>query len=268
MTDFHAILLAVQALFAALFGLAFGSFGTVLATRLVAGESIAGDGSHCRSCGAPLTWRQNIPLLSWLIQRGRCSKCHTAISVGYPLSEAVTALLFVVTVGHSITLVTVAMAGLAVATAPLIWADLKTHRLPNGITYSLAAWGFLASLASWPLDGIPNRLVDSLTWGIVPAVAMFALNLISRGGMGMGDVKLSLGLGLILTLDSLQALATAFVVAFAVAAVVSIFSLLGKKTSMKSALPFGPYLLLGAWVSYLLGPTLQALITSPWAVTF
>jgi len=267
MTSFDSTLGVLQGVFAALFGLVFGSFGTVLATRMIAGESIAGDGSHCRSCGATLTWRQNIPVLSWLIQRGKCSKCKEPISVAYPLTEVTTALLFVATVGTQLSVPSIAMAGLAVVTAPLIWTDLKTHRLPNPITYGFALFAIACALASVATDGNAHRLVDALTWGLVPAAAMFTLNLISRGGMGMGDVKLSLGLGITLTLQSSGAMAAGFIVAFVIAAVVSAVSLAFRRTSMKSAIPFGPYLLLGAWISYLLGPTLQTLITSPWALT-
>lgn len=268
MTSFDSTLGVLQGVFAALFGLAFGSFGTVLATRMIAGESISRDGSHCRDCGAPLTWRQNIPVLSWMIQRGKCSECKEPISVAYPLTEVTTALLFVATVGTRLSVESIGMTGLAVVTAPLIWTDLKTHRLPNPMTYGFTLFAIACALASLASDGNTQRLTDALTWGLVPAAAMFALNLISRGGMGMGDVKLSLGLGITLALQSTAAMAAGFIVAFVLAAIVSAVSLAFRRTSMKSAIPFGPYLLLGAWVSYLLGPTLQVLITSPWALTF
>ena len=266
--SYDTALMLIQALFAAIFGLAFGSFGTVLATRLISDESISKEPSHCRGCGTPLTWRQNIPLFSWLVQRGKCAQCGEKISIAYPLCEATTALLFVGTVGQSLSIESIAMAGLAVVTAPMIWTDLKTHRLPNAMTYGLALFGALTALATVILDGNPTRLVTAFTWGLVPAAAMFLLNLVSRGGMGMGDVKLSLGLGLILSIQSTAAMSTAFILAFAVAAIVAALTLALRKTSLKAAIPFGPYLLLGSWVSYLVGTTLQAFITAPWAVTF
>jgi len=255
-------------IFAAIFGLVFGSFGTVLATRILQDESVAGDASHCRNCGAKLGWRQNIPVISWLIQRGRCHACSARISVYYPLTEIGTAALFVAVANQGLSLAGLALLPLAVATMPLIWTDLTVYRLPNKITYGLMLVELAFALASWVTDANPQRLLTALACGLVPAFSMLVLSLVTRGGMGLGDVKLTVGIGFALGLSSVQAVAAGLVIGFIAGAIAAIAGMVLRRYSMKSALPFGPFLLIGAWISVLAGPHLQQLLVSPWTLQF
>ena len=140
----------------AIFGLMIGSFLNVCISRLPAGESIVSPASRCPTCGKPIAWRDNIPVLGYMMLGGKCRNCHTPISLMYPAVEAVTAISFVaqgVFFGDNLPL----LASRLLFTAMLIvlfGTDLETMRLPNVITYPGIVIGLALSLflprASWP----------------------------------------------------------------------------------------------------------------------
>ncbi len=187
-------------LFTALFGLAFGSFLNVCIVRLPRGESIAQPPSHCRSCGRPLRLGDNIPLLSWLLLRGRSHCCQQPISAIYPFVEAATALLFVGCIyvfGLSPTGVCFAilcwlLLGLAVM-------DARTYLLPDWFTLSglVLGLGFRVALAPTARLAAAGYSIGSaaVLGGSLLTVALLYKLVRHRDGMGMGDVKLVAMLG-------------------------------------------------------------------------
>jgi leader peptidase (prepilin peptidase)/N-methyltransferase len=199
----------------AFLGLAFGSFLNVCIYRLPLGHSVVKPGSACPGCKRPIAFYDNIPILSWLILRGRCRHCKTKISVRYLVIEALTATLFLACYAYfGLTLVTLKYCVFAFLLLGLIFTDAETKLLPDKLTLSGLALGLAFSLivpvtdmASQFLPGILNlpfssdvsgplfSLLDSLLGAAVGASFIYgagAMYLRWRGteGMGFGDVKL------------------------------------------------------------------------------
>ncbi|MFM5904688.1 MAG: prepilin peptidase [Micrococcales bacterium] len=257
--------LSLTLILAAAFGLAFGSFATVLESRIPNGPAIWAGSSACPNCSKPIKWRHNIPVLSYLVLRGRCAQCKSKIAFKYPLIEIGTASLFVAIVLVSgLSIQSLAMAAFAVVTFPLLLIDLRLQRLPNKLTYSLMVVAAAIGVVQAVTIGNWGHFWAALMSGLIPFVAFFLLALLSRGGMGLGDVKLAGGMGFTLGLVSWQTSFGAFVIAFLLGGCAAILLLVLRKAGRKHMIPFGPYLLLGAWISYLGGPTLQSALLSLW----
>ena len=233
---------------AAAFGLVIGSFLNVVAHRLPGRMSLSMPASHCPSCEAPIKPYDNIPVLSWLLLRGRCRTCSARISARYPLVEASTAILFaaVVAVHHADTAALVLGLVLIAFLVPIALIDLDHRIIPNRLTLPAAV---LAVVLGTALD--PGGQVGRLIAGAAAGAVLGLPALISPKGMGMGDAKLVAVLGLYLG----AAVAPAFFVAFLVGTAVGI-AIIARKGMMKgrkTAVPFGPFLALGGVVGVLAG---------------
>jgi leader peptidase (prepilin peptidase)/N-methyltransferase len=229
--------------FAGVLGAIFGSFLNVVAYRLPRHESLVAPASRCPTCETPVKPYDNIPILSWLLLRGHCRSCAAPISPRYPLVEAVTAALCVgavlahrSAVGVSTSLVVILLV------VPVALIDLEHRIIPNKLTAIGAAVALLAGLAFDP-SGEPERLIAGASAGGFLLIAALAY----PGGMGMGDVKLAAVLGLLLG----RAVAPAIVVALVCGVIVGLIVIArkGARAGRKTAVPFGPFLALGALVS-------------------
>ena len=233
---------------AAAFGLVIGSFLNVVAHRLPGRMSLSMPASHCPSCEAPIKPYDNIPVLSWLLLRGRCRSCSTRISARYPLVEASTAALFaaVVAVHHADTAALVLGLVLVAFLVPIALIDLDHRIIPNRLTLPAAVLAVVLGTALDP-GGQVERLIAGAAAGLVLGLPAF----ISPKGMGMGDAKLVAVLGLYLG----AAVAPAFFVAFLVGTAVGIGIIVrkGMMKGRKTAVPFGPFLALGGIVGVLAG---------------
>lgn len=245
-------------------GLIFGSFGTVLLTRLRADESVVRPGSHCRNCNTQLAWRDNIPVLSYLLLRGKCRSCKSTISWIYPLVEISTALLFLIAyVATDQSAATLALMGLATVTPPLVLIDIEEKRLPNKLTAALVICSFLAGLIA-VANGSADSAITALKVSFLLGAVFFLIHLIFKGGLGLGDVKLVVGLGLALGLISWKAPVVSVVIAFILATIATLPSIV--RRDFKRAIPFGPFLLAGAWIAVLGGARLHQLVLSLWGI--
>ena len=233
---------------AAAFGLVIGSFLNVVAYRLPRGTSLATPRSACPGCGTPVRPYDNVPVLSWLLLRGRCRDCATPISVRYPLVEAGTALLWLAVVLVHADDVTMLVLGLVLVTllVPTALIDLDHRIIPNRLTGPAAVLAVGLGLALDPAGG-PERLIAGAAAGGFFLLAALA----HPSGMGMGDVKLAGVLGLFLGGSVAVALLVALVAGVAVGAVV--IARLGTERGRKTAVPFGPFLALGGIVALLAG---------------
>ena len=238
-------------------GLLVGSFLNVVVWRVPRGESVVSPPSACPGCGRPVRPRDNVPVLSWLLLRGRCRDCGGAISVRYPLVEAATALLFgavALLVGPSWELP--ALLYLAAVAVALSLIDLDTHRLPDAIvlpSYVVAA--ALLTLATFG-PGAPGD-AGALGRAAVGGVALFVVYLVLAvahpGGMGFGDVKLAGVLGTYLGWYGWGSLVVGFFTAFLVGGVVGLVLVLTRRANRKTSVPFGPYMFVGAAVGIAVG---------------
>ena len=232
---------------AGLFGLIVGSFLNVVAHRLPRGASLVKPRSACPQCATPVRPYDNVPVLSWLLLRGRCRDCGTSISARYPLVEAGTAALWlaVVAVHHGDTAQLALGLVLVTFLVPLALIDLERRILPNKLTGPAALAGLVLGLAL-DLGGEPERLLAAAVFGFV-----FALPAFIGGGMGMGDAKLVGVLGLYLGWHAGIALLVALVVGTAVG--LAIVARVGVSRGRKTGVPFGPFLALGGIVAVLAG---------------
>jgi leader peptidase (prepilin peptidase)/N-methyltransferase len=232
---------------AAAFGLIIGSFLNVVAFRLPARESLSHPASHCTSCNTPIKPYDNIPLLSWLLLRGRCRNCGEPISPRYPLVELATGLLWAAVVLARDDAGSIAL-GLILVTAlvPIVLIDLEHRLIPNRITGPAAVAAVVAGLAL-DIDYLPEQLIAGAAAGGFFLLAAMAY----PRGMGMGDVKLAGVMGLCLG----RAVAPAVMIALITGVVVGgiVIARLGAKVGRKTKVPFGPFLALGAVIGLFAG---------------
>ncbi len=235
------------AAFALLGGLAAGSFVTVVAHRVPRGESIVGPRSRCPGCGSQIAAYDNVPIFSWLLLRGRGRCCGEAISSRYPLAEFGLGLAYLATVlvlRHEP--VQLAM-GLVLVTAlmAVTITDLERRIIPNKILLVAAILG-VAIAAAFDPSSLPERALAAVAAGGLLFVAALAY----PRGMGLGDVKLAALMGLFLGRN----VAPALLVALIAGSVVGL-ALIAREgaAARKKAIPFGPFLALGALIGLLAG---------------
>jgi leader peptidase (prepilin peptidase)/N-methyltransferase len=225
-------------------GLAVGSFLNVVAARVPSGRSIVHPGSACPSCGTALAWYDNIPLLSYLLLGGKCRHCQARISMRYPIVEATTALLIAgcflrfgwsadAVIGSFFCAVLVAVSA----------TDLERRVIPNKIVLPAAAFVLIANTLVHPS-------VEWLAAGLGAGGFLLVAALAYPGGMGMGDVKLALLLGVALGRNVTVALAVGMVAALVPSVVLLIRH---GSAARKMGIPFGPFLAFGGVVALFFG---------------
>ena len=238
--------MTVAVALAAVMGLVVGSFLNVVIHRLPRGESLMGR-SRCPGCETQIAAYDNIPVLSWLLLRGRCRHCGMRISARYPLVEAATALLFVAVVlvedaGQDVWI------GLAFVTllVPVTLIDFDLQIIPNKLLAPGAVVG-LALVAALHPDDLVEHLIAATTAGGFLLLAVLA----HPRGMGIGDVKLAGVMGIYLG----RAVGPAMLVALVAGTVVglAVIARKGVKEGRKTRVPFGPFLALGGLVGLLAG---------------
>ncbi len=249
-------------------GLCFGSFVNMLVYRTAVRYEIFNSKfeilknkekrSFCDYCGKQLNWYENIPVFSWLIQKGKTSCCHKKLPVSYPVVELLTGFLFLVygiimaprgggaplQMGLGLIIII-----LLVFSAVFDWKYMILPDFSTGILVSsaLVLW-FSRYFGEW------NYLLSAL----VASGFLLILNLITKGeGMGMGDVKLAVFMGLFLGYPNII---VAFYVAFILGAIVGIILMIFKKAKKKSQIPFGPFLILGTLVAWIFGNNIINLV--------
>lgn len=258
----------VIAAFAGIFGLLIGSFLNVVIYRVPIGMSIVRPASACPSCGAGIHAYDNVPVVAWLALRGKCRSCSAPISARYPLVELGTGVFFFVvslplaaqlaavqpTVNAIASgLALVAFLYLAAISIALSFIDIEHHRLPNAIVLPAYAVGVVLLATSCILVGDYAALLRAGVGLVAMAGGYLALAVLWKGGMGLGDVKLAGVLGLYLGYSGWGALAVGSIGAFILGGIFGLALILLHKTTRKSGIPFGPWMVLGAWVGILFG---------------
>ncbi|HEV3321185.1 MAG TPA: prepilin peptidase [Solirubrobacteraceae bacterium] len=237
----------MQAAFAGVMGAMFGSFLNVVAFRLPRRESIVKPRSRCTSCQTQIKPYDNVPILSWIVLRGRCRNCSAKISPRYPLVEAGTALLCAGAVLTHDTAAGIALSvTLILLLVPAALIDLEYRIIPNKLTGAGALLALGLGIALDP-SGEPTRLIA----GAAAGGFLLAAALAYPGGMGMGDVKLAGVMGLFLGAAVAPAILVALVSGVVVGAV--IVARKGARQGRKTAVPFGPFLALGGIVAVFAG---------------
>ena len=270
-------------IYAALLGAIAGSFVTAWVWRVRVGKSMLDKHSQCPACHHPLSALDLIPIASWIFLRGKCRYCHDKISIQYPLIELATATLFVVITHHIVSLLpnpyslfqpwplasllfSWVMVVLLVA---LFVYDLHWYELPNiwtlgGATLALSmlilAYVFqqpvywqTSALLSTPYSLLPTLLSGVFAAGFFWLIVWGSEKLLHKQGMGEGDIKLALLMGLFLGFPTIV---VAIYLAFVLGAVLSLLLIAGKQKSWGQHLPFGPFLIVGTVVAFFISPVI------------
>ncbi len=233
-----------------IFGALFGSFGNVVILRLPLEQNIAFPASHCMSCHAPVRWFDNIPIFSWLILRGKCRHCGQKFSIRYMLVEFLMAILFAACFyrfGLSWTLVEMLIFtfGLVVCT----FIDFDHMILPDEFTLGGLAIGLVGALVSPEREFLPALGGAFMGGGFFLLMAYVYFIMTKNEGLGGGDIKLAAWIGAVL---GWKAIPFVIMSAAIIGSVFGIAITLLQKKDFKTAIPFGPYLALGAFL-YMFG---------------
>lgn len=233
-------------------GCCIGSFCNVCVCRIPLRESIVRGRSHCAVCGTMLKNRDLIPLVSWLWLRGRCRSCGTAISPRYPAMELIGGLIFISSWAvYGLTERAAVAAAFLCALLIAALIDFDTQEIPNGLVLTVCLIG-IARAAFERGAALPEQLIGCAAAGL----PLLAAALISRGGMGLGDVKLMAAGGFVL---GWRTGLLALLLGCVIGATWALILVAAGRKSMKSAIPLGPFLALGMAASALWGePLLHA----------
>ncbi|WP_349866577.1 prepilin peptidase [Leifsonia sp. WHRI 6310E] len=249
-----------------LLGSLIGSFLNVVVYRVPRGRSVVAPPSSCPACGSRIRWYDNLPVLSWLLLRGRCRDCAAPIAIRYPAVELATAIAFGVTAWRFVPSITTARSPEEAGAAALVLGaflylssisvalaliDLDTHRLPDKIVLPAYVVGAVTLTAAAVIGGDGPSLLRA----VIGAVSLFglylALALIRPGGMGFGDVKLAGVLGLFLGWLGWSELIVGAFAAFVIGGGVAVVLVLVRRVGYRGGIPFGPWMVVGAWVAIL-----------------
>lgn len=241
----------IYAVFVLLYGMVFGSFFNVVGMRTAKGQSVIRPRSSCPACRTPLTWKELVPLFSYLFLRGRCRTCGVKISFLYPATELLTGLLFSLSYlqfGFSWEWLQalVFLSLLMIVTV----SDLDSMIIPNRVLLVFSLLFLVIRLAD-PL--VPWW--DSLAGALLGFSVLYLLAAVTRGGMGGGDIKLFFVLGLFL--GTKKVLLTLFFASF-LGTLFGLLLIALKKFRRKKPVPFAPFIGAGAWIAYLYGDRLLA----------
>ena len=234
----------------ALFGLLVGSFLNVVIDRLPAGQSLAYPPSHCPSCNKRLAVKDLIPVLSYVLLKGRCRYCGERIPLRLPLVEAATAMAFALLFAY---FKLTPELGIALFYFCLLLAiaviDLQHQLILNRLVYPAAPIAIALSLLAYRLDIVPDIEHAAIGCGI-GLVLFLLIVILSRGGMGLGDVKMAALMGIVLGYPSVLVGIFLAVMAGGITAIVLLAT---RKKGLKQAIPFGPFLALGTMLALIWG---------------
>jgi len=242
----------VDLIFVVILGGLWGSFANVCIHRLPQNKGVVSGRSHCPKCKKEIVWQDNIPIISYLILKGKCRKCKRKISSQYPMVEMINILLFLIIYFlFGISLTTILLMILSLSFLITFFIDLKHFIIPNSLTFSMMILGFIKSFDP-NLNSIFPNYINSLIgglfgYGVIFSIIFFYKQIRKKEGMGLGDAKLLAVIGFwfgwiaipfVLFLSSIFALVSV------------IPDLIKKNKKMTSQIPFGPYIIL-ATIFYL-----------------
>ncbi|HEX3538926.1 MAG TPA: prepilin peptidase [Acidimicrobiales bacterium] len=242
---------------AGVIGLAVGSFLNVVIHRVPRKQSVVRPRSACPACGTQLAERDNVPLLSWLLLRGRCRTCGAPISIRYPLVELATAMLFVGAAlrfgfDWALPAFLVFLAGLLA----LAFTDLEHYLLPVRIVYPVLVTMAVLLVVAAAADSRWSQLETAAAAAAVGFAVFFFLNWLNPKWMGFGDVRLAAVIGLGLGWLGASVAFLGFFLAFLLGSVVGVALIVTKRMDRKSPIPFGVFLAIGAGIAVFAGQPL------------
>ena len=237
-------------LFVIILGGLWGSFANVCIYRLPLDKGVVSGRSYCPKCKKQITWKDNIPIISYFLLNGKCRKCKKPISSQYALVEFLSILFFtIIYFLYGITLTTVLLMVLSLSFIIIFFIDLKHFIIPNEITFSMMALGFIKSfdpnLNSLFPNYINSLIGGLLGYGIIWSIIYFYKQVRKKEGMGLGDAKL---FGVIGFWFGWLAIPFVIFISSVIALLSVVPSLLKNSRTMSSQIPFGPYIIIGTLI--------------------
>ena len=237
-------------LFVIILGGLWGSFANVCIYRLPLDKGVVSGRSYCPKCKKQITWKDNIPIISYLLLSGKCRKCKKPISSQYALVELLSILFFtIIYFLYGITLTTILLMILSLSFIIIFFIDLKHFIIPNEITFSMMALGFIKSfdpnLNSLFPNYINSLIGGLLGYGIIWSIIYFYKQVRKKEGMGLGDAKL---FGVIGFWFGWLAIPFVIFISSVIALLSVVPSLLKNSRTMSSQIPFGPYIIIGTLI--------------------
>ncbi len=237
-----------------IFGALLGSFGNVIIYRLPEGKSVVTPRSHCQSCGKTVPWYHNIPIFSWLILRGKCFACGTSFSVRYPLVELLMGLLFLLLyVEFGIQWLTLEYGIFIFGLVIVSFIDLDHFILPDIFTLGGTVIGLVGAMLNPQREFLDAFFGVLMGGGFLWLIAYAYWAIKKEEGMGGGDIKLLAWIGAVLGWKSIPFV---ILVSSISGSIIGILIMLKNKGNLKTVIPFGPYLVLGALIYFLGDPDL------------
>jgi leader peptidase (prepilin peptidase) / N-methyltransferase len=234
--------------FAGCVGVFIGSFLDVLANRLPQGEDVFLSRSHCDRCKTPLAWYELIPLLSFVRQKGKCVHCHTTLSWEYPLIEIVTAFIFTYltwTLFEKNSLIWLGSIVISSSLLVIFIADFKYFIIPDSMIVASCIGVLMAMMGQGGMLIVEHGAVGVAAFSFF----LFLWLVTKKRGIGFGDVKLAFFIGFLVGFPQVV---SAFYLAFLTGAVCGIILMIVHRKTLKSKLPFGPFLIIGLLGSYVI----------------
>ena len=232
--------------FITVIGLLIGSFLNVCIHRIPKKETVIYNSSHCSSCNNNLKVLDLIPLISFILLKGKCRYCGENIKIRYPVVELLTGGVFLITylhIGFDVLLVKYLIFFSALIVITFI--DLEHQIIPNKLTFLILIWGII-----WQIFYSELFWYQALGGAFLGGGLLLLVAIISGGGMGGGDIKLMFAAGLIL---GIPATALALFLSFLVGSIIGVALILFKMKDRKDPIPFGPFLSLGIFIAALWG---------------
>ncbi len=237
-----------------IYGLIIGSFLNVCIYRIPREESIAWPGSHCPTCNHSLKWYDNIPLVSYLTLKGKCRYCKTKISAQYPIVESLNALLYIIMYfKFSFSVDFIFYSLISSVLLAIIFIDFKEMIIPDSLVLSIVVFTIIYKSVNYFLYGLSSDIIGSILGMLLAGGLFLAIVLLSRGGMGGGDVTLIGALGFVL---GVKYILLNIFLSFVLGAIISVFFLAAKIKTRKDPIPFGPFIALGFFMTVLMGQSI------------
>ncbi|OLS03922.1 prepilin peptidase [Tissierella creatinophila] len=233
-----------------LYGLIIGSFLNVCIYRIAKGESISFPPSHCGSCNEKINWYDNIPVFSYLILRGRCRNCDSKISIQYPLIEALNAIIYIILFkSFGLSIDSLAYAFILSTLIVVFFIDLNHMIIPDKLVLTIFIFEILHKIVLYFLNR-ETYLKTSILGAVLAGGIFLLIVIISRGGMGDGDITLISSLGFIL---GVKLILLNIFLSFLIGAIVSLVLLALKIKTRKDPIPFGPFIIIAFFIVLLFG---------------
>ena len=232
-------------------GLIVGSFSNVCIYRIPRNESIIYSGSHCPKCRTTIRPMDNIPLLSYIILKGRCRNCGSRISIQYPVVEFLTGIIYIlIFLIYGLTLQSLIYIILSSALIIIAFIDLNEQIIPDVISLPGVGAGLILSFFVPYISFIDSALGVAVGGGIILIIGLVGSVIFKKEAMGGGDVKLAAMIGAFL---GWRYIIISLFLGFFLGALGGIFLVLSKIKSRKDMVPFGPFIVLGSFINILCG---------------